>query len=109
MCQINLLDILRKTGLDVYYHHIDKPEKVSLPYIVYFKEKGEVYGSDFHNHIEKSSYIVELYSDIKDFKNENIIKNIFNDYGIAYESTETYIKEEAMYMVAYYIDIIEKI
>lgn len=109
MQKINLLEILRKTGLCVYYHHIENPEKVSLPYIIYFKEKCEIYGSDFCNHIEKSSYIFEFYSNIKDFKNENIIKNIFSDYGIAYESMETYIKEEDMYMVAYYIDIIEKI
>lgn len=109
MCQSNVYEMLKETGVEVFYNHIDNPSKAGLPWLVYFRDKSQVRGSDFANHIKETEYIIELYTNMKDLETENKVEEILNKYGISYETTETYIKEENMYLVAYYIQIIEKI
>ncbi len=101
----DLYKILKETGLTIY-PNINSP--VMLPYITYFTSNSKGYGSDFANEIRKTEYVIEFYSQEKDLNNQRKIEKIFNKYGIDYECTEVYIKGESMYMVAYYIEIVEK-
>lgn len=103
-------NMLLETGLPVFYYQISNPRDAGgLPYIVYFRESSKVYGSDFDNHIERNKYVIEFYSQKKDLKNEQKIQDVLNNHGISYESTETYIKEENMYLIAYYFENVRKI
>lgn len=106
MLQSEIYKILRSTGIEVFYHQTG--ESVSPPYIVYYLNGSEAYGSDFSNGIKKDSYVIEFYSSKKDAVNQGKIEKALDYNGIKYTTNESYLNTECLYMVAFYFEIVRK-
>ena len=107
MRQSELYKLLRSTGLEVYFYEADQGP--ALPYIVYLKDGEAAWGSDGRNFLRKDSYIVELYSERKDFANQKKIEKALHSLGILYDATEIYKKKKKMYLVTFAFDITRKV
>lgn len=106
MLQSEIYKILRSTGIEVFYHQTG--ESISPPYIVYYLNGSEAYGSDFSNGIKKDSYVIEFYSSKKDAVNQGKIEKALDYNGIKYTTNESYLNTECLYMVAFYFEIVRK-
>lgn len=104
MTQDELYNLLKSTGLPVAYHHFKNPP--NLPYIVYLFTYSNNYGADNKVYSKINNYQVELYSDKKDLESEKLIEELFDENGIFYEKSETYIESEDLYQVLYEIQVI---
>ena len=107
MLQSEVYELLRSTGLEVYFYEADADP--TLPYIVYLKDGGTAWGADGRNFLRKDSYIAELYSAKKDFENQRKIEAALDDAGIPYDVTEDYIDEEKMNLAVFTFEITRKV
>lgn len=106
MLHDEVYEMLCRTGLEVFYRQTGEP--VSPPYIVYYLNGSEAYGSDFSNGIKKDSYVIEFYSSKKDAVNQGKIEKVLDNNGIKYTTNESYLDTECLYMVAFYFEIVRK-
>lgn len=106
MLQNEVYEMLCSTGIEVFYYKTGEP--ISPPYIVYYLDGSEAYGSDFSNGIKKDSYVIEFYSSKKDAVNQRKIEQALNYNGIKYTTNESYLDTECLYMVAFYFEIVRK-
>ncbi|WP_312047987.1 hypothetical protein [Anaerotignum sp.] len=107
MQQSELYQLLASTGLNVYFYQTNK--SVSPPYVVYLRDGASARGSDDKNLIKKESYIVELYTTMQDSKSQGKIEAVLDNAGVHYTTTESYLEDESLYMVAFYFDITRKV
>lgn len=107
MLQSEVYELLRSTGLEVYFYEADTDP--TLPYIVYLKDGETAWGADERNFLRKEGYIAELYSARKDFENQGKIEAALDAAGIPYDVTEDYIEEEKMYLAAFTFEITRKV
>lgn len=98
-----LYEILKSTGLEVAYHHFNKPP--SLPYIVYLQTGSDNFGADNKVYQKINNYQIELYSDYKNPETEQVLEDTLDNNGIFYDKFEDYIESEKLYMVVYQIQI----
>lgn len=84
MLHDEVYEMLCRTGLEVFYRQTGEP--VSPPYIVYYLNGCEAYGSDFSNGIKKDSYVIEFYSSKKDAVNQGKIEKVLDNNVIIYST-----------------------
>lgn len=99
--------LLKTTGLPVAYHHYVTPPKP--PYIVYLLDDADAWGSDERNRLLRIGYLVELYTTKKEPSTQRLIESLFDERGIEYGLTETFIESEGLFQSAYSIEFTEKI
>lgn len=97
---------LRTLGIPCAYHHFDKSEKVSPPFVVYFDEEGESISADAKNFGMRRDVRVELYNEQNAPKLEKDVETLLD--GIAYDKTRLWLSDEEIYMVVYEFELIEK-
>lgn len=107
MDEVTLFNLLKSTGLPVAYHHFKTPP--DPPYVVYLVADAEVWGSDHRNELNRTSYLVELYTTRKDIAAQSLIESLFDELGFEYSFNEVYIESESLYQVAYSIELTTKI
>ena len=107
MQQSDLYQLLTTTGLNVYFYQANK--SVFPPYVVYLRDGVSARGSDDKNMIKKESYIVELYTTKQDSKNQGKIEAVLDKAGVHYTTTEIYLEDGGLYIVAFYFDIVRKV
>ena len=83
------------------YYSFPTDQAPSLPYIVYFYPDREDFVADNENYRRVETLVVELYTETKEFYTESLIEEFFNDYGLVYDKTETFINKENMYQCYY--------
>ena len=101
MDEATLFNLLKTTGLPVAYRHFVSPP--APPYVVYLFSYSSNFGADNKVYQKVPNYQVELYTQIKDPTSEALIEGLFDENGIYWEKTETYIDSEGLYQVLYEI------
>lgn len=99
-----LVKRLKEAGFDTAYKCFDHPP--NIPFVAYLIPNESHWGDDTKNRLKKMSVKLELYTDRKDQKSEQIIE-AFLDFA-QFEKSEDYISDEELYMVVYEFDIFEK-
>lgn len=107
MTQEGIFGIIKGIGLPAAYHHFNGcDEPVEPPFIVYLLPGSSNFPADGTVYQGISRLILELYTDKKDLSSEKIVESMLNKHGFFYDKTETYLKTEDMYEVAYEMEVL---
>jgi len=99
-----LAQMLAEVGIPVARNAFLKPQ--APPYIVYVFTHSNNFTADSQVYLKRDNYQVELYTEKKDMVLEDKLEGIFDDHGIVYDKTETYLPSEQLLEVIYEIQII---
>lgn len=92
-------------GLPVAYYCFAPGQVPELPYIVYYADEDVGFYADDIVYYEECAVTIEVYSTQKDLQLETKIKKLLNDNQLPYESYESFLDSENMYLKAYEINI----
>uniref|UniRef100_UPI00359C298A hypothetical protein n=1 Tax=Lactococcus garvieae TaxID=1363 RepID=UPI00359C298A len=100
-----LKTILDETGLKVGYKKWEVGQAPSLPYILYYVDEEIGFKADNQIYSKSKAVTIELYSNLKNLREEEKLENILDDHKIVYDVYESYLNSEKMYLRAYEINI----
>ena len=92
---------LEKLEIPIQYQAFASGQAPQLPYLIFYENDSDNVFADNQNWFDVLNVVCELYSDEKDIELETKLQKLFYDLEIQYNSTETYIDSENMYLKAY--------
>ena len=101
---MNLMEFkaeLEKLDIPIQYRAFSVGQAPELPYLIFYENDSDNVFADNSNWFDVLNVICELYTDEKDIELETKLHKLFYDNEIQYNSTETYIDSENMYLKAY--------
>ena len=101
----DLKGILKELNLPIAYRCFAPGQVPDLPYIVYYADEDVAFYADDIVYHEGYAVTIEVYTEYKDIELEKRVKQLLNDNQLPYESYESFIDSEGMYLKAYEIDI----
>jgi hypothetical protein len=99
-----LAQILSEAGIPVTRGGFKKAQ--ALPYIVYVFSHSNNFSADSKVYLKRDNYQIELYTEKKDIALEERLEGIFDEHGLVYDKTETYLESEKLIEVLYEIQLI---
>lgn len=102
MSEEELYELLTTTGMEVAYDHFDEPNTIP-PFILYRSPDAETFKADDKTYYKQNNYIVDLITELKEPAKEETLENIFNENNLPFDKEETYISEERIYQIRYFI------
>ena len=94
-------DILKEIGLPFAYHHFAEGKSPKPPFLIYYYPRSENFSADGLAYYKIQVIHLELYTDNKNFIEEERIETVLDRHGIFYDKLETYIESEKLYEVLY--------
>ena len=101
---MNLMEFkaeLEQLEIPIQYRAFQVGQAPELPYLIFYENDSDNVFADNHNYYDVLNVSCELYTDEKDIELETKLQKLFYDLEIQYNSTETYIDSENMYLKAY--------
>ncbi len=101
---MNLMEFkaeLEKLDIPIQYRAFSVGQAPELPYILFYEDDSDNIFADNSNWFDVLNVSCELYTDEKDIELETKLQKLLYDLEIEYNSTETYIDSENMYLKAY--------
>lgn len=105
---MNLMEFkseLEQLEIPIQYQAFASGHAPSLPYLIFYENDSDNIFADNHNYFDVLNVVCELYTDEKDIELETKLNKLFYDNEIQYNSTETFIDSENMYMKTYDVQI----
>ena len=105
---MNLMEFkaeLEKLDIPIQYRAFSVGQAPELPYLIFYENDSDNVFADNSNWFDVLNVICELYADEKDIELENKLQKLFYYNEIEYNSTETFIDSENMYLKAYDVQI----
>lgn len=105
MTATELYNLLKTLNLPVAYDHFEQKTnaKVEPPFIVYREDEPFTKKAEDVTWHKSNNYIVELATDIKDVELEETLEQLFTNNDLPYDKEETYIDDERIFQIRYYI------
>lgn len=100
-----LKDKLKTLDLPIAYRCFAVGKVPELPYIVYYVDEDIGFYADDTVYYEGYAVTIEVYTEKKDMELEKKVKQLLNNNGLPYESYESFLDSENMYLKAYEIEI----
>lgn len=100
-----LKDKLKMLDLPIVYRCFAVGQVPELPYIVYYVDEDIGFYADDTVYYEGYAVTIEVYTDQKDLQLEEKVKELLNSNELTYESYESFLDSENMYLKAYEIEI----
>ena len=97
---------LETLGLPIQYQSFASGHVPELPYLIFYEDDSDNFFADNVNYFDSLNVVCELYTDEKDIELETKLQKLFFDNEIEYNSQETFIDSENMYLKAYSVSII---
>lgn len=101
-----LYEMLESSGLPVAYYQWQVGNVPPLPYLVYYFPNSSDEYADNVNYQQNNSLNIELYTKNKDFETENAIRQLLNDNGLTFTTSESYLNSEEMYEVLFETEVV---
>ncbi len=98
-----LVCYLKEMNLPVKYR--GSFEKVTLPFIIYYENEQVTFYADNKVYYTLPEFVILLCTKNKDYIKEEQLENIFKKYNINYIKEETYLDEEQIFQIEYYINL----
>ena len=89
----------------VVYRAWQEEKAPPLPYICYLETQSDNFAADGMVYFSAKEVNIELYTQKKDRATERLVEAALESAGIFWESDETYLSEEKMYMKTYEIEV----
>ncbi len=105
---MNLMEFkaeLEQLEIPIQYQAFASGQAPELPYLIFYENDSDNVFADNHNYYDVLNVSCELYTDEKDIELETKLQKLLYDLEIEYNSTETFIDSENMYMKAYDVTI----
>ena len=99
-----LAQLLAETDIPVARNAFLKQQ--TPPYIVYVFSHSDNFAADSRVYLKRDNYQVELYTEKKDIALEEKLEGIFDEHGLVYDKTETFLESEKLTEVLYEIQLI---
>ena len=96
---------LESLNLPIAYRCFAPGQVPKLPYLVYYADEDIGFCADDIVYYEGYGVTIEIYTERKDLELEKRIKQLLNEKGLSYESYESFLNSENMYLKAYEIEI----
>lgn len=96
------LDVLK---LPIAYRCFAPGQVPQLPYLVYYADEDIGFCADDIVYHERYAVTIEIYTEKKDIELEKKVKKLLTEKGLSYESYESFLDSEEMYLKAYEIEI----
>ena len=96
---------LEQLEIPIQYQAFASGQAPQLPYLIFYENDSDNIFADNHNYFDVLNVACELYTDEKDIELETKLQKLLYDLEIEYNSTETYIDSENMYLKAYDVQI----
>ena len=100
-----LNSLLNQTGLPVTYRQWAEGQVPELPYIVYYADNTNNYFADNQVYQKIQNVSIELYSNMKNIREEQKIESLLDAHKIEWDAYEQEIESEKMFEVLYEITI----
>ncbi|WP_163604794.1 FIVAR domain-containing protein [Pseudolactococcus raffinolactis] len=101
---MNLMEFkaeLEQLEIPIQYQAFSVGQAPELPYLIFYENDSDNVFADNHNYYDVLNVSCELYADEKDIELETKLQKLLYDLEIEYNSTETFIDSENMYMKSY--------
>ena len=101
---MNLMEFkaeLEKLEIPIQYRAFESGQAPKLPYLIFYENDSDNIFADNQNWFDVLNVVCELYTDNKDIELETKLQKLLYDLEIQYNSTETFIDSENMYLKAY--------
>ena len=101
---MNLMEFkseLEQLEIPIQYRAFESGQAPELPYIIFYENDSDNIFADNSNWFDVLNVVCELYTDEKDIELETKLQKLLYDLEIEYNSTETFIDSENMYIKAY--------
>ena len=92
---------LEKLEIPIQYRSFSVGHAPELPYLIFYENDSDNVFADNQNYFDVLNVACELYTDNKDIELETKLQKLLYDLEIEYNSTETFIDSENMYLKAY--------
>lgn len=105
---MNLMEFkaeLEKLEIPIQYRAFASGHAPELPYLIFYENDSDNIFADNQNWFDVLNVVCELYADEKDIELETKLQKLFYYNEIEYNSTETFIDSENMYLKAYDVQI----
>ena len=105
---MNLMEFkaeLEKLDIPIQYRAFSVGQAPELPYLIFYENDSDNVFADNSNWFDVLNVVCELYTDNKDIELETKLQKLFYYNEIEYNSTETFIDSENMYLKAYDVQI----
>lgn len=96
-----LLQMLNEVQIPFAYHHFTEGESPEPPFICYLLPGSNNFAADGMVYYKINEVHIELYTDFKDLAVEQQLEDVFDEHGIFYNKSETWIESEKLYEVLY--------
>ena len=100
-----ILAVLRETGISFAYDHFAEGEAVEPPFICYLFPGSNNFAADGKVYHKNEGGNIELYTDKKDLKAEQKVKDALDAASIFYAKSEVWIDSEKLYEVLYEMEV----
>ena len=92
--------MIAAVGLPFAYDHFDQDNTPGHPPFICFRyPDSDNFGADNIVYQKIRGLSIELYTDEKNMDYEQVVEDALDEAGLYYESNETYLDSEKMYMV----------
>lgn len=88
------------------YYQFEEDTAVPPPFCVYYFPNDGFFFADDSNMVRIGHLVIELYTRHKSFTLDRKAERVLQEHGLTFTTDETYIKDERLYMSAYYADVI---
>ena len=105
MLLTELKQLLDQMNLPISYREWKPGQVPELPYLLYYENSSDNFYADNEVFLKKTEIIVELYTNTKNIREENKLEELLSTNKIPFDTYETYLSSEQMYLKAYEINI----
>lgn len=99
-------ELIDSIGLPYAYYQFPEKTDQTPPYICFYISGSGDFMADRKNYVKIRQLNIELYTDNKDYDTERTVESILAENNISYQTEESYLNSERMYMVTYTFEII---
>ena len=102
-----IAQMIAAVGLPYAYDHFTEQDTPGAPpFICFFYSDSDNFHADNGVYQKVKTLSIELYTDNKDIALEERVEAVLDGYDLGYDSSETYLDSEKMYMVTWETDVI---
>ena len=95
-----------QTNIQVWYDHfIETPSEPTIvpPFILYRVEDTSTLKANDKVHYQENNYIIDFITEVKNVLVEQQIETLLNDNYLPYDKEETYLGNEQVFQIRYFI------
>lgn len=98
--------LVSSIGLPYAYYQFPEGTAQAPPFICFYISRSDDLSADNINFTKIRQLVIELYTNNKDYVKEAAVEAVLTNAGLFFQTDESYIDTERMYMVTYTSEII---